>query len=98
MSSYVAALLGAMALLVACGAVATLGWGWLPPWLRSRIVRPALFGWAQLTMTIALVAQLVGGSLITAPDVRFVVSMSGALAMLLATGLIGLAQRQPLNR
>ncbi|MGC4980248.1 hypothetical protein ACLQ18_06295 [Streptomyces sp. DT193] len=98
MSSHVAALLGSMALLVACGAVATLGWGWLPPWLRSRIVRPALFGWAQLTMTTALVAQLVGGSLITTPDVRFMVTMSGAIVMLLATGLIGLAQRQPFSR
>ncbi|MFE2299328.1 hypothetical protein ACFXAW_14145 [Streptomyces sp. NPDC059445] len=92
MSSYMAALLGSMAVLVACGAVATLGRGWLPPWLRGRIVRPALFGWAQLAMTTALAAQLVGGLLITSQDVRFTVTMSGAMVMLLATGLIGLAQ------
>ncbi|MET9901727.1 hypothetical protein [Streptomyces sp. NPDC006446] len=98
MSSYVAALLGLVALLVACGAVATLGRGWLPPWLRTRIVRPAVFGWAQLTMTAALVAQLVGGLLISTPDVRFMVTMSGAVVMLLAAGLIGLAQRLPFSR
>lgn len=98
MSSYVAALLGSMALLVVCGAVATFGWGWVPPWLRSRIIRPVLFGWAQLTMTAALVAQLVGGLLIRRPDIHFVVTMSGAGVMLLAIGLIGQAQRQPLRR
>lgn len=98
MSSYAATLVGSMALLVACGGVATLVWGWLPPWLRSRIFRPVLFGWTQLAMAAALTAQLVGGFLITSPDVRFVVTMSGAVAMLLAVGLIALAQRQPRHR
>ncbi|MFK4112009.1 hypothetical protein [Streptomyces sp. NPDC002176] len=98
MSSYVAALLGSMALLATCGAVATLGWGWLPPWSRSRILRPVLFGWAQLTVTAALVTQLVGGLLIRRPDIHFAVTMSGAAVLLLAIGLIGQAQRLPSRR
>ncbi|MFF3684471.1 hypothetical protein [Streptomyces sp. NPDC002187] len=98
MSWYIAASLGSVSLLVACGGVATLVWGWLPPWLRSRIIRPVLFGWTQLTMAAALLAQLVGGRLIKTPDVRFAVTMSGAVVMLLAVGLIALAQHQPPRR
>ncbi|MGW1883939.1 hypothetical protein [Streptomyces sp. NPDC001970] len=98
MSWYMAAALCSMSLLVACGGVATLVWGWLPPWLRSRIIRPVLFGWTQLTMAAALLVQLVGGLLIKTSDVRLVVTMSGAVVMLLAVGLLALAQHQPRRR
>lgn len=91
-------LIGLTALLIALCGVAALGWGWLPSWRRRAIVRPRLFGWAQLTNAAALVVHLVGDLLIQDPYVRSTVTMSGAWVLVLGCLLNVQSVRPPRNR
>ncbi|MFG2877631.1 hypothetical protein ACGFYU_21985 [Streptomyces sp. NPDC048337] len=91
---YVAVPVGAVAVLLAVSGAATLSRGWMPPWQRRHIVRPKLFGWAQLLIAAGLGVQLVG-LLAVDPSYRPVVTMPGTVVLLLAMALTALAQRPP---
>jgi hypothetical protein len=93
MPLYIGLPLGLMALLVAFGGVASLGWGWLPPWWRQRIARPQLFGWSQLIIAVALVIQLAGALLDKTGATLF-----GAAVLLFGILLLAQAQRPPRGR
>ncbi|WP_327381764.1 hypothetical protein [Streptomyces sp. NBC_01207] len=54
MGLYLAVPIGVVALLIAVSGGATLSREWLSPWQRRHIVRPRLFGWAQLLIAAAL--------------------------------------------
>ncbi|MFF2197796.1 hypothetical protein [Streptomyces sp. NPDC058157] len=84
--------IGAMALLLAASGTAVLSRGWLLPRQRRHVLRPRLFGWAQLVMAGGLGTQLVG-LLAVDPVYRPVVAMPGALALLLGLVLVVRAQR-----
>ncbi|MFB7333584.1 hypothetical protein ACFC00_18285 [Streptomyces adustus] len=77
------------------GGVATLGWGWLPTWERSSIRRPAVFGWAQLTLSAALVTYLVGDSLTSAPLRGLAVKAVALVVLLFGSWLYTVADREP---
>ncbi|MEU3407804.1 hypothetical protein ABZ766_28195 [Streptomyces sp. NPDC006670] len=86
-----------MALLLAASGVATLSRGRLLPWQRRHIVRPRLFGWAQLLIAAALGVQLVG-LLVVDPAYRPAVIMPGVVGVLFALVLSTRAQRPPRGR
>ncbi|MEU7422438.1 hypothetical protein [Streptomyces sp. NPDC040750] len=89
-------LVGSPVLLV--GGIATLGWGWLPTWERSRVLRPVAFGWAQLTLAVALVTCLVSDSLAGAPHLGLALKVVGSVVMLFGFWLAGVAQWEPRRR
>lgn len=94
---YVSVPIGAVALfLAACGVVA-LGRGRLLPWQRRYIVRPRLFGWAQLLVAAALGVQLVG-LLAIGSAYRPAVVMPGVVGLLFGLVLITRAQHPPRAR
>ena len=94
---YFAVPIGVMALLLAASGVATLSRGWLLPWQRRHIVRPRLFGWAQLLIAAALGVQLVG-LLVVDSAYRSAVTMPGVVGLLFALVLSTRAQRPPRTR
>ncbi|WP_316771586.1 hypothetical protein [Streptomyces sasae] len=77
------------------GGVATLGWGWLPTWERSSVRRPVAFGWAQLTLSAALITCLISDSLTSAPHLGLAVKMVGIVVMLFGFWLFDVAERKP---
>ncbi|MGE7389035.1 hypothetical protein ACQKM2_26520 [Streptomyces sp. NPDC004126] len=94
---YVAVPVGLMALLLAASGLATLSRGWLLLRQRRHIVRPRLFGWAQLLIAAALGVQLIG-LLVIDPVYRPVVVMPGSVALLFGLVLTTRAQRSPRDR
>ncbi|WP_327360936.1 MULTISPECIES: hypothetical protein [unclassified Streptomyces] len=94
---YLAVPIGVVALLLAVSGVATLSRGWLLPWQRRHIVRPRLFGWAQLLIAAALGVELVG-LLVVDSGYRSVVTMPGVVGLLFALVLSTRAQRPPRTR
>ncbi|WP_030861793.1 hypothetical protein [Streptomyces sp. NRRL F-2747] len=94
---YLAVPIGGVALLLALSGVATLSRGWLFPWQRRHIVRPRLFGWAQLLIAATLGVELVG-LLAVDSAYRSVVTMPGVVVLLFAMVLITRAQRPPRTR
>ncbi|MFF3618434.1 hypothetical protein [Streptomyces sp. NPDC002467] len=94
---YLAVPIGVVALLIAGSGGATLSRGWLFPWQRRHIVRPRLFGWAQLIIAAALGVELVG-LLVVDSAYRSVVTMPGVVGLLFAMVLITRAQRPPRTR
>ncbi|MGY3334714.1 hypothetical protein ACVW0K_000813 [Streptomyces filamentosus] len=52
---------GAFALLLAVSGTATLRTGFVPSWLRHRVRKVALYGWAQVIMAGSFALQSVGG-------------------------------------
>ncbi len=94
---YLAVPIGVVALLLAVSGVATLSRGWLLPWQRRHIVRPRLFGWAQLLIAAALGVELVG-LLVVDSAYRSVVTMPGVVGLLFALVLSTRAQRPPRTR
>ncbi|MFI8266361.1 hypothetical protein [Streptomyces sp. NPDC085665] len=94
---YLAVPIGVVALLLALSGVATLSRGWLFPWQRRHIVRPRLFGWAQLLIAATLGVELVG-LLAVDSAYRSVVTMPGVVVLLFAMVLITRAQRPPRTR
>ncbi|MER6530078.1 hypothetical protein [Streptomyces sp. NPDC001508] len=80
-------------LLGACGCVA-LATGWLLPWLRSRVVRPELWGYGAVSLAASLATGMsfkVAGHSMIVLNTLFVVTV--ALAV-----LGGLLQRRSLRR
>lgn len=98
MTLYIGIPLGLMALLVAVSGVAALRSGWLLPVQRQYIIRPHLFGWAQLAIALALVIQVAGAVLVEAGGLRSAVTMSGAAVLLGGVLLIVQAQRPARGR
>ncbi|WP_328764479.1 hypothetical protein [Streptomyces sp. NBC_00272] len=94
---YLAVPIGVVALLLAVSGGATLSRGWLLPWQRRHIVRPRLFGWAQLLIAAALGIELVG-LLAVDSAYRSVVTMPGVMGLFFAMVLISRAQRPPRTR
>lgn len=91
---YVSVPIGVVALLLAASGAAVLGRGWLLPWQRRYIVRPRLFGWAQLLVAAALGVQLVG-LLAVDSAYRSAVNMPGVVGLLFGLVLITRAQHPP---
>ncbi|MFJ9643222.1 hypothetical protein ACWEPM_31420 [Streptomyces sp. NPDC004244] len=91
---YLALPVGAVALLLAASGTAALVRAWIPPWQRRYIVRPRLFGWAQLFVAAGLGIQLIG---LLAVDAAYrpVITMPGVVVLLLALVLTTRAQRPP---
>lgn len=52
---------GAFALLFAVSGTVTLRTGFVPPWLRHRVRKVALYGWAQVIMAGSFALQSAGG-------------------------------------
>ncbi|MFE6099049.1 hypothetical protein ACFVQ4_03700 [Streptomyces laurentii] len=79
-----------------CG-VAALRTGWILPWQRRHVRRPALHGWALLVMGGSLVAQAANlGTVPTGPFLTPPLAASGAL--LVGILLLVLAQRPSSGR
>ncbi|EDY64335.1 conserved hypothetical protein [Streptomyces pristinaespiralis ATCC 25486] len=98
MTLYLGIPLGLMALLVAVSGVAALRSGWLLPVQRKYVVRPHLFGWAQLAIALALVIQVAGAVLVEAGGLRSAVTMAGTAVLLAGVLLIVQAQRPARGR
>ncbi|MFE5793062.1 hypothetical protein ACFQ8C_10870 [Streptomyces sp. NPDC056503] len=83
---------GAFALLLAVGGIATLRTGFVPPWLRHRVRRVALYGWAQVIMAGSFALQSAGGfagepAASSALGLVSVLSLLAALVLLLVSQL-----------
>lgn len=91
MSSYIAipgAVVGIA--LVVCG-TAALRAGWILPWLRGQVVRPALHGSGQLLMGAALLTHA-GSALAADEGVRGTVSLLGSGLLLAGIALLFVSQ------
>ena len=94
MSWYMAVPTTVLAVLAVIGGIASIRTGWVLPWMRTRILRPRVFGYAQLGASACLGLQLIGGVLFAGSDAEFFISYSGAVLMLIGLpGLIWAAQR-----
>ncbi|MFB6614544.1 hypothetical protein ACIGFK_30780 [Streptomyces sp. NPDC085524] len=82
------------ALLLVAAGIATLTKGWLLPWQRKHVVRPQLFGWAQLLLAAALSVQLAGLLVVPGPY-KSLFSMPGTVMLLFALVMVTRAQRPP---
>ncbi|MEU8431608.1 hypothetical protein AB0F18_01630 [Streptomyces sp. NPDC029216] len=89
---YLAVPIGLAALLLAASGIATLTRGWLLPRQRRHIVRPRLFGWAQLIMAASLGVQLLGLPAVDAAY-RPAVNLPGTVVLLFSLVLVTRAQR-----
>ncbi|MFD4370986.1 hypothetical protein [Streptomyces sp. NPDC058486] len=85
---------GAFALLLAAGGVATLRTGFVLPWLRRRVQRVAVYGWAQLIMAGSFALQSAAG-FAGDPAARSAVGIVALLALLAALVLLLVAQLAP---
>lgn len=93
MNVYVGIPVGVLALVVAALGVVAVRTGWLLPAQRKHIVRPRLFGWAQLLVAAGLALQVAAVVLVTDPAAQGYVRFAGLAVMLVAPGMIWAAQR-----
>ncbi|MER7464111.1 hypothetical protein [Streptomyces sp. NPDC097981] len=84
---YAAIPIAAVVLLLACSGTAVLTRGWMLPVQRRHIVRPALFGWAQLLLAGTLAVQLTA-LLVVDAAYRPVAFMPASAGMLFALVLV----------
>ncbi|MFF7443104.1 hypothetical protein [Streptomyces sp. NPDC008122] len=82
---------GALALLLGLSGAAALRAGWMPPWLRRHVARPALHGWGQLAMAAAFAVQ-VFGQVSDDLALRSDLDVATFLGLLGGTALLSLAQ------
>ncbi|MFB7580862.1 hypothetical protein [Streptomyces hydrogenans] len=82
---------GAFALLLAVGGGATLRTGFVLPWLRHKVRRVALYGWAQLIMAGSFLLQSAGG-FAGEPAAASLLGLVSVLALLAALVLLVVAQ------
>ncbi|MFF2780966.1 hypothetical protein ACFVU3_39495 [Streptomyces sp. NPDC058052] len=85
---------GVFALLLAAGGTATLRTGWVPPWLRHKVRRVALHGWAQLVMAGSFALQSAAG-FAGEPAASSAVGLVALAALLAALILLLVAQLGP---
>ncbi|MFD8013288.1 hypothetical protein [Streptomyces sp. NPDC058955] len=85
---------GAFALLLAVSGTATLRTGWVPPWLRHKVRKVALHGWAQLLMAGSFLLQSVGG-FAGEPAAGSAVGLIAVLTLLAALVLLLVSQLGP---
>ncbi|GAA3049701.1 hypothetical protein GCM10017562_10670 [Streptomyces roseofulvus] len=85
---------GAFALLLAVGGIATLRTGWVPPWLRRKVRKVALYGWAQVVMAGSFALQSAGG-LAGEPAAGSAVGLVAVLTMLAALVLLLVSRLAP---
>lgn len=93
MNVYVGVPVGVLALFVAVLGVLAVRTGWLLPGQRKHIVRPRLFGWAQLLVAAGLAMQVIAAVLVADPAAQGYVRFAGLAVMLVAPGMIWAAQR-----
>ncbi len=82
---------GAFALLLAVSGGATLRTGFVPPWLRHRVQRVRLHGWAQLIMAGSFLLQSAGG-FAGEPATGSALGLASVLALLAGLVLLLVAQ------
>ena len=93
MNVYVGIAVGVLALFVAVLGVLAVRTGWLLPAQRKHIVRPRMFGYAQLLVAAGLATQVVAAVLVADPVAQDYVRFGGLAVMLVAPGMIWAAQR-----
>ncbi|GGW73286.1 hypothetical protein [Streptomyces xantholiticus] len=93
MNMYVGVAVGALAVFVAVLGTAAVRTGWLLPAQRKHIVRPRLFGYAQLLVAAGLAMQVIAAVLVAQEQAQGYVRFAGLAVMLVAPGLIFAAQR-----
>lgn len=93
MNVYVGVPVGVLAVFVAVLGVLAIRSGWLLPPQRKHILRPRLFGYAQLLVAAGLAAQLAAAVAFSSDQVEGSVRFAGLGVMLVAPGLIWAAQR-----
>ncbi|MEW2636005.1 hypothetical protein AB0903_31290 [Streptomyces sp. NPDC048389] len=93
MNGYVGVTVGVLALLVAALGILAVRTGWLLPAQRRHIVRPRMFGYAQLLVAAGLATQVVAALLVADPAAQGYVRFAGLAVMLVAPGMIWAAQR-----
>ncbi|MFJ9823253.1 hypothetical protein ACIRSU_02620 [Streptomyces sp. NPDC101160] len=91
MSSYIAIPGAVLGIALAIYGTAALRSGWILPWLRGQVVRPALYGSSQLLMGAALLTHA-GSALAGDAGVRATVSLLGAGLLLAGVGLLFASQ------
>ncbi|MEV6202858.1 hypothetical protein AB0M64_23180 [Streptomyces sp. NPDC051771] len=82
---------GAFALLLAVSGGATLRTGFVLPWLRHRVRRVPLYGWAQLIMAGSFLLQCAGG-FAGEPAAGSALGLASVLALLAGLVLLLVAQ------
>jgi hypothetical protein len=90
---YVLAPSALVSVLGAVSGVAAIRTGWVLPWLRRRTLRPRLWGYGVLLMSVFLAAQVVDGA-VAGPHSQLLVIGGGLVLFLTGSGLM-LASQQP---
>ncbi|MEU0373610.1 hypothetical protein ABZ070_25745 [Streptomyces sp. NPDC006283] len=93
MNLIVGVLVGVLAALVAVSGIAAVRSGWMLPTQRKYIVRPRLFGYAQLVIAAVLVMQIAGAVLVSGAEAQGYVRYAGMALMLAVPGLVWASQR-----
>ncbi|MFG2885642.1 hypothetical protein ACGFYV_25685 [Streptomyces sp. NPDC048297] len=79
--------------LAAAGGIAAIATDWVPPWIRRRVVRPRLWGYGTLTMTLGLTLLLLLGPF---EDAGFgAVGFFGYCGLFLAGGIMQALSQRP---
>ncbi|MEU7022992.1 hypothetical protein ABZ990_20355 [Streptomyces sp. NPDC046203] len=91
--------IAAPGVVLGAGGIAALRTGWILPWHRRHVRRPALHGWALPAMGVAFAAQA-AVLLISFESGRLPQGLPLAASGILVAGvlLLGLAQRGPSRR
>ena len=93
MNVIVGVLVGALAVLVAVSGIAAVRSGWMLPTQRKYIVRPRLFGYAQLVIAAVLATQIAAAVLVTGDEAQGYVGYAGMALMVAVPGLVWASQR-----
>ncbi|MFF3684456.1 hypothetical protein [Streptomyces sp. NPDC002187] len=93
MNLYVGIPVAVLAVLVAVSGVAAVRTGWMLPNQRKHVIRPRLFGYAQLLLSVCLGTQLAGALFLSGSDMRSAVTYGGTALMLGVPALVWASQR-----
>jgi hypothetical protein len=89
---YVLAPSALMSVLGVVGGLAAIRTGWVLPWLRRRTLRPRLWGYGVLLMSVFLAAQVVAGA-VAGPHSQPLAIGAGLVLMLIGLGLMRASQQ-----
>jgi hypothetical protein len=93
MNLYVGIPVAVLTVLVAVSGVAAIRTGWMLPNQRRHVLRPRLFGYAQVLLSVCLAVQLAGALFLSGSDARSLVTYGGTALMLGVPALIWASQR-----